>query len=102
MALKSTGMPKMCVQYMAKGFKMVPFDTIIKKSHNPDYESWPYAFVNRDIQMYKIIFYSLNDLLDTLFNAKELCYGSYPQDAQPNPLYGKSIEQLKIEKDVTN
>ena len=100
MALKSTGMPKMCVQYMVKGFKIVPFDTIIKKSHHKDYESWQYAFVNRDKKMYKIRFYSFDDLIDTLFNAKEICYGVYPLDAKPNPLYGKTIEQLKIEKEL--
>ena len=102
MALESAGMPHMLVKDMQNGFMIVPFDTIIKKSHYKDYESWQYAFVNKDKGMYKIRFDSFDDLIDTLFNAKEICYGAYPRDAQPNPLYGKSIEQLKIEKDLNN
>lgn len=98
--LSYDGMPMMIIKNMPHGFVMVPFNTILNKVHNKDYESWQYAFVNREQQMYKINFDSLDDLVDTLFKAKEICYGTYPQDAQPNPLYGKSLEQLKIEKDL--
>ena len=100
MALNYSGMPEMIIKNMPHGFVMVPFHTILNKFRNTDYESWQYAFVNREQQMYKINFDSLDDLVDTLFKAKEICYGTYPQDAQPNPLYGKSLEQLKIEKDL--
>lgn len=100
MALSYSGMPEMIVKYMPHGFVMVPFKTILNKAHNKDYEPWQYAFVNREQRMYKINFDSLDDLVDTLFKAKEICYGAYPQSAQPNPLYGKSLEQLKIEKDL--
>lgn len=100
MALSYSGMPEMIIMNMPHGFVMVPFKTILNKAHNKDYEPWQYAFVNREQQMYKINFDSLDDLVDTLFKAKEICYGTYPQDAQPNPLYGKSLEQLKIEKDL--
>lgn len=99
-ALSYPGMPETCIQDMPNGFMVVPFDTIIRKSHRKDYVPWQYAFVNRDKKMYKITFDSFDDLVDTLFNAKEICYGAYPRDAKPNPLYGKSIEQLKIEKDL--
>ncbi len=100
MALSYNGMPSMIIRNMARGFVMVPFKTILNKALNKDYESWQYAFVNREQQMYKINFDSLDDLVDTLFKAKEICYGTYPRDAQPNPLYGKSLEILKIEKDL--
>ena len=102
MALSYSGMPSMIIRYMPHGFVMVPFQTIIRKTYNKDYEPWQYAFVNREQQMYKINFDSLDDLVGTLFKAKEICYGTYPADAQPNPLYGKSLEQLKIEKDLLN
>ncbi|MBP5785216.1 MAG: hypothetical protein J6W16_06510 [Methanobrevibacter sp.] len=95
-ALSYPGMPKTCIKNMPNGFMIVPFD--IKKSRHKDYEPWQYAFVNRDKKMYKIRFDSFDDLIDTLFNVKEICYGAYSQDAKPNPLYGKSIEYLKIEK----
>lgn len=102
MALSYSGMPEMIVKYMPHGFVMVPFMTILNKAYyKKDYEPWPYAFVNREQQMYKINFDSLDDLVDTLFKAKEICYGTYPQDAQLNPLYGKSLEQLKIENELT-
>jgi len=100
LALSYSGMPNMIVKNMPHGFVMVPFQTILNKVHNKDYESWQYAFVNCEQQMYKINFESLDDLVDTLFKAKEICYGTYPRDAQPNPLYGKSLEALKIEKDL--
>lgn len=101
MVLKQSGIPNMLVRNMPHGFTLVPFDTIINKTYNKDYEPWPYAFVNREKKMYKMNFESLDDLVDTLFNAKEITHGIYPRDAQPNPLYGKSLEQLKIEEDLT-
>lgn len=100
MALESAGMPHMLMKDMPKGFVLMPFETIINLSYSKDYSPWQYAFVNKDKGMYKISFDSFDDLLDTLFSAKEICYGTYPRDAQPNPLYGKSIEQLKIEKEL--
>ena len=81
MALSYSGMPEMIVKNMPHGFVMVPFKTILNKVYKEDYESWQYAFVNRELNMYKINFESLEDLV-------------------PNPLYGKSLEQLKIEKDL--
>ncbi len=100
LALNYSGMPSMVIKNMPHGFVMVPFQTIIRKTYNKDYEPWQYAFVNREQQMYKINFDSLDDLVDTLFKAKEICYGTYPADAQPNPLYGKSLEALKIMRDL--
>ena len=102
LVLKHNGMPQMIVKYVANGFVLVPFDTILKKAHNKDYEPWHYAFVNREKSMYKFVFSSFNDLVETLFNAKEICHGCYPIDAKPNPLYGKSLEQLKIEQELTS
>lgn len=100
MLLRQPGMPDMLLKNMPVGFVLVPFNTIIKKTYNKDYDPWQYAFVNRDKGMYKIHFASFDDLVETLLTAKEICYGSYPMDAQPNPLYGKSLEMLKIEKDL--
>ena len=100
LALEHEGMPKMLVKDMPKGFVLVPFETLLNKAYNKDYEPWHYAFVNRDKGIYKFVFSSFNDMLETLFNAKEICYGYYPQDAQPNPLYKKSLEQLKIEEEM--
>ena len=91
LALEHVGMPQMLVKDVVNGFVLVPFN-----------ELRPYAFVNREKSMYKFVFSSFDDLVETLFNAKEICHGYYPMDAQPNPLYGKSLEQLKIEKELTN
>ena len=91
LVLKYAGMPQMLVKDVVNGFVLVPFN-----------ELRPYAFVNREKSMYKFVFSSFDDLVETLFNAKEICHGCYPMDAQPNPLYGKSLEQLKIEKELTN
>ena len=102
MVLKQYGMPDVLVRNMPHSFTLVPFNTIIRKTYNKDYEPWPYAFVNREKKMYKMNFESFDDLVVTLFTAKEICYGHYPEDAKPNPLYGKSLEQLKIEEDLTN
>lgn len=101
MVLRQSGMPDMLVRNMPHGFTLVPFNTIMKKAHDKDYEPWHYAFVNREKSMYKFVFSSFDDLVETLFSAKEICYGTYPRDAQPNPLYGKSLEQLKIEDELT-
>ena len=90
LVLKYAGMPQMLVKDVVNGFVLVPFN-----------ELRPYAFVNREKSTYKFVFSSFDDLVETLFNAKEICYG-YPMDIQPNPLYGKSLEQLKIEKELTN
>ena len=90
LALEHVGMPHMLVKDVVNGFVLVPFN-----------EPWHYTFVNREKRTYKFVFSSFDDLVETLFNAKEICYG-YPMDVQPNPLYGKSLEQLKIENDLTN
>ena len=100
MALTYHGMPDMAVKTYSNGFMLVPGKIFINKAYDKDYESWQYAFVNRDKCMYKMLFESFDDLLETLFAAKEICYGAYPRDAQPNPLYGKSLEQLKIENEL--
>lgn len=100
MALTYPGMPKMLARDTANGFVLIPFDTVFKKCYNKDYESWQYAFINREKGMYKVNFSSYADLMETLFEAKEISYGSYPRDAKPNPLYGLCIEQLKIENDM--
>ena len=102
LALEYAGMPQMLVKDVVNGFVLVPFNTVIRKAYNKDYEPWHYAFVNREKSMYKFVFSSFDDLVETLFNAKEICHGCYPMDAQLNPLYGKSLEQLKIEKELTN
>ena len=100
MALTYPGMPKMLTKDTANGFVLISFDTVFKKYYNKDYEAWQYAFVNREMGMYKISFSSYDELLETLFEAKEISHGDYPGDAVPNPLYGLCIEQLKIENDM--
>ena len=60
------------------------------------------AFVNKEKGMYKIVFTSFDELVDALFSAKEICYGTYPLDAKPNPLYGKSIEWIKMQHELTS
>ena len=102
LALEYAGMPQMIMKDVVNGFVLVPFNTVIRKAYNKDYEPWHYAFVNREKSMYKFVFSSFDDLVETLFNAKEICHGCYPMDVQPNPLYGKSLEQLKIENELTN
>lgn len=100
MALTYPGMPKMLTKDTANGFVLIPFDTVFKKHYNKDYEPWHCALVNREKGMYKISFNSYDELLETMFEAKEISHGCYPRDAIPNPLYGLCIEQLKIENDM--
>ena len=100
--LENSDLPKMLVKPCAVGFMMVPFD-ILKNLHlNHNYSSWHYAFVNKENGMYKFLFTSFDELADALFSAKEICYGTYPLDAKPNPLYGKSIEWIKMQHDLTD
>lgn len=100
--LEKGGLPKMLVKPCALGFMMVPFDILKKLSLNHNYSSWHYAFVNKEKGMYKIVFTSFDELVDALFSAKEICYGTYPLDAKPNPLYGKSIEWIKMQHELTS
>lgn len=89
--------PKCVVKEMAPNrFVIVPLSALWSTS------CWQYAFVNKDIKMYKVTFFSIDEIVETLFKAKEICYRRYPEDAKPNPLYGKSIEQLKIEDELTS
>lgn len=88
--------PTCFVKEMAPNrFAIVPLSALWSTS------CWQYVFVNKDIKMYKVTFFSIDEIVETVFKAKEICYGHYPEDAKPNPLYGKSIEQLKIEEELT-
>ena len=98
--LENGGLPKMLVKPCAVGFMMVPFS--ILKNFNYNSSSWHYDFVNKEKGMYKFMFTSFDELADAIFSAKEICYGSYPEDAKPNPLYGKSIEWIKMQRDLTD
>ena len=40
MALNYNGMPNIVIKNMPHGFVVVPFQTIIRKVYNKDYEPW--------------------------------------------------------------
>ena len=71
---------------------LVPFDNVAKGYST----SWQYAFVNRDDKMHKMLFTTEDDVIDSLFKAKEIWYGSTQYQ---NPLFGKKDEML-IEYDL--
>ena len=91
--LSYKGMPKMKAEYMGYGrFAMMP------SLSNDNELVWPYTFVNSDIHMMKMTFSSLNELIKTLFNTKEI----WPVLSLKiiNPLFDKSLEELKIQYDL--
>ena len=61
LALKYAGMPQMLVKDVANGFVLIPFNTVIRKAYNKDYEPWHFAFVNREKSMYKFVFSFFDD-----------------------------------------
>lgn len=66
---------KTCIGNM---FQMIPFKTLRRASHNKDAvnNAWMYAFVNKSKHMYKMNFNSYTELLDAIFDADEIWYGT--------------------------
>jgi len=90
--------PKMLVKVCASGFIMIPFKTLYRASYDRDAfdNAWMYAFVNKSKQMYKITFDSYDELLDAMFDADEIWYGS---ERYKNVLYN-SKDQMHIKYDL--
>lgn len=92
--------PKMLVkQCLSKEcFIMIPFKTLDRALYDKDAfdNAWMYAFVNKSKQMYKITFDSYDELLDAMFDADEIWYGS---EKYKNDLYN-SKDQMLIEYDL--
>ena len=92
--------PKMLVKTCNSGsFYMIPFETLAKTKYNKDAidNAWMYAFVNKSKQMYKMTFDSYDELLDAMFDADEIWYGS---TKYKNTLYNKKNEMI-VEHDFT-
>ena len=81
-----------CKPMAEHAFVLVPFEQVCK-GRNP---SWQYALVNQDTKMFKMTFTSEDEVIDALFDAKEIWYGTEKYD---NKLYGKRNEML-IEYDL--
>lgn len=97
--LTRPNMPLMLTLEMANNsFVMIPFSHLYDLSHDKNTSTWMYAFVNRDEKMYKMTFTSIDELIDTLFNTKEIVYGS---EQTSNPLFGCSREEMLIQFDLT-
>lgn len=79
-------------------FIMIPFKTLEKASYDKDAfdNAWMYAFVNRSKKMYKTAFSSYDELLNAMFDADEIWYGS---ERYKNVLYN-SKDQMLIEYDL--
>lgn len=92
--------PKMLVRSCLnkKCFKMIPFKTLNRASYDKDAfdNAWMYAFVNKSKKMYKITFSSYDELLDAMFDADEIWYGS---ERYKNALYNFK-DQMLIEYDL--
>lgn len=85
--------PKMfCKPMTGQSFVLVPFEQVAN-GRNP---SWQYALVNVEEKMHKMLFTSEGEVIDALFKAKEIWYGT---DKHQNWLYGKA-DQMKVEYDL--
>ena len=91
--------PKMLVKVCASGFIMIPFKTLYRASYDKDAfdNAWMYAFVNKSKKMYKMTFSSYDELLNAMFDADEIWYGS---ERYKNALYNKKNEMI-VEYDFT-
>ena len=92
--------PKMLIRQCLNTayFKMIPFKTLEKASYDKDAfdNAWAYAFVNKSKKMYKMTFNSYDELLDAMFDADEIWYGS---KRYKNVLHN-SKDQMLIEYDL--
>lgn len=92
--------PKMLIKpcFNKRYFNMIPFKTLNKASYDKDAfdNAWMYAFVNKSKKMYKITFSSYDELLNAMFDADEIWYGS---ERYKNALYN-SKDQMHIEYDL--
>jgi len=79
--------PCMLFKEMAPGtFVMIPFDCILRNS-----SKWQYAFVNKAKKLYKMTFTSIDEFIDTLFDADEIWYGT---EKHKNIFYNRKDEML--------
>lgn len=76
------------------GFMLVP-----AKQVEAGYEThWMYALVNKDKRMYAITFTSEEQLINAIFNAKEIWYGNH---RYPNELFGRR-DEMKVLYDLSD
>lgn len=86
--------PKMLIKPCAHDmFYMIPFKTLERIAYDKDAvgRAWMYAFVNKSKKMYKMVFNSYDELLDAMFDADEIWYGS---ERYKNALYNKKNEMI--------
>ena len=84
----------LCKPLAGNTIMLVPFDEVAK-GRNP---SWQYALVNKDDKMYKMTFDTEDEIIDSLFKAKEFWYGD---EIYENKLYGKK-DEMHIQYDLEN
>lgn len=84
--------PRMYCKPTANGFMLVPASRVEAGQETP----WMYALVNRDEQMYDMAFTNEEQLIDSIFKAKEIWYGN---QKYPNELFDKRYE-MKVLYDL--
>lgn len=92
--------PQMLIKpCISGGFCMIPFKTLERAAYDKNAVSraWMYAFVNQSKKMYKMVFNSYDELLDAMFDADEIWYGS---TRYKNTFYNKKNEMI-VEHDFT-
>lgn len=93
--------PKMLIKpcLNKRYFNMISFKTLNRASYDKNAfdNAWMYAFVNKSKKMHKITFSSYDELLDAMFDADEIWYGS---ERYKNALYNKKNEMI-VEYDFT-
>lgn len=85
--------PKMVCKPMANGTCVLcPFDAVANGCRT----NWQYALVNKESRMYKMVFSNDDEVIDSLFKAKEIWYGDKIYE---NILFGRENE-LRITYDL--
>jgi len=79
---------------VVNGFMLVP----AKRVEAGQETHWMYALVNRDEQMYDMTFTSEEQLVDSIFKAKEIWYKC---QKYPNELFGKR-DEMKVLYDLSD
>lgn len=87
------------IQPWPSGFMVISADDVFVHHKNPS-NCWMWAFVNREKKRYDLRFKTFEEFREALFEADELCHGSYPSQAIPNPWHQKSDEQILLLRDL--
>lgn len=79
-------------------FMVISLDDVM---HGRDPTScWMWAFVNKEKKRYDLRFETFEQFREALLDSPELCHGTYPREAIPNPWYQKNDEQILLMRDI--